>query len=126
MESPKLSILGWFTKQLEEMDTAKWATREEEANLHINVLFVSFFEKMNLTPFFQVDPKFFGINSCFLVAATPGFASQNQFAFGRGYGVNNSWYFLFCDWKSSWTLLYKPIDENERKIIDEIVKVNEF
>ena len=110
MESQKLSILDWFWKELEEMDTAKWDTREEEANLEIIVLSVSLFEKLNLY---------------FLVAATPGFASQAQFTFG-GYKVNNIWYFLFCDWQSSWTLLYKPIDENERKIIDEIVKVNQF
>jgi hypothetical protein len=111
MEFPKLSILGWFTKQLEEMDTAKWDTREEEPNLKIKLLFVSLFEKLNLY---------------FLVAATPGFAWQMQFTLGNGYRVDNLDYFLFCDWKSSWTLLYKPIDENERKIIDEIVKVNQF
>ena len=109
MEFQKLSILGWFTKQLEEMDTAKWDTRGEEANLEIKELFVSLFEKLNLY---------------FLVAATPGFADKGQFTVGDGYQVNNLWYFLFCDWKSSWTLLYKPIDENERKEIDEIVKVN--
>jgi hypothetical protein len=74
-------------------------------------LFVSFFEKLNLY---------------FLVAATPGFANQAQFTFGDGYRVDNIWYFLFCDWKSSWTLLYKPIGEKEQKIIDEIVKVNQF
>jgi hypothetical protein len=111
MEFPKLSILGWFKKELEEADTAKWDTREEEANLDIKKLFVSLFEKLNLY---------------FLVAATPGFADQGQFTFGDGYRVENLWYFLFCDWKSSWTLLYAPIDEKERKIIDEIVKVNEF
>ena len=43
-----------------------------------------------------------------------------------GYEVNNFWFFLFCDWKLFWTLLYAPIDEKERKKIDEIVKVNEF
>ena len=111
MEFQKLSILGWFAKKLEEMDTAKWDTRGEEANIEINLLFVSLFKKISLY---------------FLVAATPGFANQAQFTFGDGYGVNNLFYFLFCDWKSSWTLLYKPIDENERKLIDEIVKVNEF
>jgi hypothetical protein len=66
------------------------------------------------------------LNLYFLVAATPGFANQNQFTFGDGYGVHNLYYFLFCDWNSSWTLLYKPIDEIERKIIDETVKVNQF
>jgi hypothetical protein len=73
------------------------------------VLFVSLFEKLILY---------------FLVAATPGFAHQDQFTFGDGYEVLNLFYFLFCDWKSSWTLLYAPIDEKERKEIDEIVKVS--
>ena len=90
-------------KQLEEMDTAKWDIREEEANLEINLLFVSLFENFDLY---------------FLVAATPGFAYQSQFTFGRGYGVPNLFYFLFCDWKTGWTLLYKPINENEKKEIN--------
>ena len=75
------------------------------------MLFVSLFEILKLY---------------FLVAATPGFADESQFTFGDGYGVLNLFYFLFCDWKSSWTLLYKPIGENERRKIDEIVEVNEF
>jgi hypothetical protein len=49
-----------------------------------------------------------------------------QFLAGDGYKVNNIWYFLFCDWKTGWTLLYKPIVENEGKEVDEIIKVNEF
>ncbi|CBY15100.1 unnamed protein product [Oikopleura dioica] len=57
-----------------------------------------------------------------LSAATPGFADQAQFTFGNGYEVLNLFYFLFCDWKSSWTLLYKPIDEKEKKEIDKIVQ----
>ena len=111
MEFQKLLILGLFGKKLEEADTAKWATQDMEANLEIHLLFVSLFEKLNLY---------------FLVAATPGFAWQGQFTTGEGYFVDNLYYFLFCDWKTGWTLLYKPIDENERKIIDEIVEVNEF
>ncbi|CBY14413.1 unnamed protein product [Oikopleura dioica] len=62
-------------------------------------------------------------NNCALSAATPGFANQAQFTFGNGYEADNLYYFLFCDWKSSWNLLYKPIDENERKEIDKIVQV---
>ncbi|CBY33385.1 unnamed protein product [Oikopleura dioica] len=57
-----------------------------------------------------------------LSAATPGFADQAQFTFGDGYKVINLFYFLFCDWKSSWTLLYKAIDEKEKKEIDKIVE----
>ena len=66
------------------------------------------------------------MNLYFLVSATPGFADQRQFTIGGGYKVNNLWYFMFCDWKSSWTLLYAPIGEKEKKIIDEIVKVKKF
>ena len=102
--------MGWFTKQQEEEDTAKWASQEEEANFNFRLLFVSLFEKLNLY---------------FLVAATPGFADQAQFTAGDGYRVLNLFYFLFCDWKTAWTLLYKPIDEEERKIIDKIVEVIE-
>ncbi len=79
MEFPKLSILGWLSKKVEEVDTAKWGTREKEANLDIKELFVSLFEKLNLY---------------FLVAATPGFADQAQFTFGDVYEVDNFWYFL--------------------------------
>ena len=111
MEFPKLSILGWFANQLVEVDTAQWDTREEEANLEIVLLFVSLFEKLKIY---------------LLVAATPGFADQAQFTVGTGYQVDNLWYFLFCDWKTGWYLLYAPIDYNERKKIDEIVEVNEF
>ena len=82
-----------------------------EANLEWELLFVSLFEKLNLY---------------FLVAATPGFAKQPQFTFGRGYEVDNLYYFLCCEWQTGWTLLYKPINENERKIIDEILKVSLF
>ena len=62
----------------------------------------------------------------YLAAATPGFAVQKQFSVGVGYDIKNHWYFLLCDWKTSWNLLYRPIDENERKLIDQIVKVNKL
>jgi hypothetical protein len=66
------------------------------------------------------------LNLYFLVAATPGFADQAQFTTGD-YQSDNLFYFLFCNWKTAATLLYKPIDENVRKMIDEILKVkNQF
>ena len=46
-----------------------------------------------------------------------------QFTDGPGYSHDNLWFYLLCNWKTAATLLYKPIDENERKMIDEIVKV---
>ena len=73
--------------------------------------FVSFFEKSNLK---------------FLAAASPGFAIQEQLTSGIGYRHANLWYFLFCDWKTAWTLLYKPIEDQERTEIDTIVEVSHF
>jgi len=64
------------------------------------------------------------LNLYFLVAATPGFAYQWQYTSEGDYLVRNLFYYLFCDWKTGWTLLYKPISENERKEIDEIIKVS--
>ena len=112
MEFPKFLIMGWYRKILEEADTDEWATHGMEANLDGDVHFVSLFEKLSLH---------------FLVAASPGFADQAQFTLrGNGYDVVNLYFFLFSDWKTGWTLLYKPINENERKIIDEILKVSLF
>ena len=111
VEFQKLSILGWSGKHLEEVDSAKWDTPEEEANFENITLFVSLFRKLNFY---------------FLVAGTPGFADQRQFTDGFGYGVCNIFYFLFCKWNTAWTLLYKPINEEERKTIDEIVKVKKW
>jgi hypothetical protein len=59
-------------------------------------------------------------------AGTPAFARQQQFAEGDGYNVDNFWYFLICDWKTSWSLLYKPIEEHERKEIDRIINVSKY
>ena len=75
------------------------------------LLFVSFFEKSKLK---------------FLAAGSPGFAAQDQLTAGQGYGHDNLWYFLFCDWKTAWTLLYKPIEDQERIEIDLIVEVSHF
>ncbi|CBY12552.1 unnamed protein product [Oikopleura dioica] len=61
-------------------------------------------------------------SSAALFAATPGFAYQAQITIGDGYKVHNLFYFLFCDWKTSWNLLYKAIDEKEKKEIDKIVE----
>jgi hypothetical protein len=57
-----------------------------------------------------------------LAAATPGFAVQKQFSVGVGYNVQNHWFFLLCDWETSWNLLYQPINEDDIKKVDEIVK----
>ena len=64
-----------------------------------------------------------GILKSFSAAGSPGFSFQNQIANGSGYFGENIWFFLLCDWKTAWTLLYQPIDEDERKEIDEIMKV---
>ena len=34
--------------------------------------------------------------------------------------------YLFCDWKTIWSLKYRPIDENERTEIDKIIQVRKY
>ena len=58
-----------------------------------------------------------------LVAGTPAFAGQMQLGAGVGGGARDYLLFLFCDWETSWNLLFRPIDEKEEKEIDEIVEV---
>ncbi|CBY19293.1 unnamed protein product [Oikopleura dioica] len=56
-----------------------------------------------------------------LFSGSPGFSNQNQLIGNFG-NEENYFFFLFCDWKTSWSLLYRPIDEKERKIIDKIIQ----
>ncbi|CBY37225.1 unnamed protein product [Oikopleura dioica] len=49
-------------------------------------------------------------NQSTLSAGTPGFTGNEYFTF------------LFCEWKTAWTLMYLPINEKQRKYIDTIVK----
>ena len=58
-----------------------------------------------------------------LVAGTPAFATQMQLGGRYGGSRRDYFYFLFCDWETSWNLLFRPIDEKEEKEIDEIVEV---
>ena len=58
-----------------------------------------------------------------LVAGTPAFAGEAQLGAGDGVNSGDYLYFLFCDWETSWNLLFRPIDEKEEKEIDEIVEV---
>jgi len=60
-----------------------------------------------------------------LVSGSPGFSNQRQLTGYYG-GEANYFYFLFCDWKTSWSLLYRPIDGNEIKIIDKIIQVLKY
>ena len=61
----------------------------------------------------------------FLAAGSPGFAVQWQLTPGGDAGkfVQAVAYFFVCEWKTAWTLLYKPINEDERDRINEIMKV---
>ena len=95
--------------QLEESAIDKWVTREEDLNTKIGTLLVSL-QKMRRFKIFSA-------------AGSPGFSTQNQITSGGGYSAFNLYYFLFCDWKTAWTLLYMPVDDQMRKIIDEIIKV---
>jgi hypothetical protein len=56
------------------------------------------------------------------VSGTPGFTGKYQLG---GYGAAKLDYilYLFCDWKTIWSLKYRPIDEKQRQEIDKIVKV---
>ena len=60
-----------------------------------------------------------------LVSGSPGFSKQGQLTGDYGF-EENYFYFLFCDWKTSWSLLYRPIDENEIKMIDKIIQVFKY
>ncbi|CBY40201.1 unnamed protein product [Oikopleura dioica] len=60
-----------------------------------------------------------------LFSGSPGFSTHFQLTGYYG-GEANYFYFLFCDWKTSWSLLYRPIDENEREKIDEIIEVGKL
>ncbi|CBY41172.1 unnamed protein product, partial [Oikopleura dioica] len=56
-----------------------------------------------------------------LFAGTPGFAGQWQLGgFGAAY-LNDYFLYLFCDWKTIWSLNYRPIDEQEKNEIDKII-----
>jgi len=62
------------------------------------------------------------LNTFILVAGTPGFAEQWQLG-GGGSHKDNDFLYLFCDWNTSWSLIYRSIDEKQRTEIDKIVKV---
>ncbi|CBY14812.1 unnamed protein product [Oikopleura dioica] len=55
------------------------------------------------------------------VSGSPGFSNQIQLTGNYG-EEENYFYFLICDWKTSWSLLYRPIDEKERKKINKIIQ----
>jgi len=58
----------------------------------------------------------------FLVSGSPAFANHYQLTQNAGY-EHNYFYFLMCDWKTGWSLLYRPIDETEREKINREIKV---
>ncbi|CBY36761.1 unnamed protein product [Oikopleura dioica] len=62
-------------------------------------------------------------DSAALFSGSPGFSNQSQLTVNTGEKHwKNYFCFLFCDWRTSWSLLYRPIDENERKKIDKIIQ----
>jgi len=110
VESRKFAILDLLKKELEEKVTGRWDIVEEEANLETTLPFVSFANCLII---------------CFLVSGSPGFSQTRQLIGTAGFEENYS-YFLFCDWKTSWSLLYRPIDEKERKNIDKKIQVLKY
>ncbi|CBY15060.1 unnamed protein product [Oikopleura dioica] len=59
-------------------------------------------------------------NDFALFAGTPGFAGRRQLG-GLGIAGNDYFMFLFCDWKTIWSLNYRPIDDQEKNEIDKII-----
>ncbi|CBY38949.1 unnamed protein product [Oikopleura dioica] len=55
-----------------------------------------------------------------LFAGTPGFTHGYQIG-GFGAADNDYFLFLFCDWKTIWSLNYRPIDNQEKTEIDKII-----
>ena len=107
----KFATLVLLRHILGEEATGSLGTREEDQNIKKNQLFVNF-----------------GIEIIFkfiLVSGTPGFAGQYQLG-GYGDTKNDYFLFLFCDWKTIWSMKYRPIDENQREEIDKIVKVRKY
>ena len=51
---------------------------------------------------------------------------HTQIANGVGYAAQNLYYFLFCDWKTAWALLYQPIDDYQGEEIDQIIEVRKY
>ena len=62
--------------------------------------------------------------SLFKESATPGFSQVCQWLQAHQEFFDHWPFFLACEWKTAWSLLYKPISADERVKIDEIVKVN--
>ncbi|CBY12417.1 unnamed protein product [Oikopleura dioica] len=60
-------------------------------------------------------------NSDALFSGSPAFANHYQLTQNAGY-EHNYFYFLMCDWKTGWSLLYRPIDETEREKINREIK----
>jgi hypothetical protein len=59
-----------------------------------------------------------------LVAGTPGFALTEQVVGCTGDFKNKAIYiFVLCNWRSAWSLLYKPLIKGERQEIKRRLKV---
>ncbi|CBY25166.1 unnamed protein product [Oikopleura dioica] len=98
VESRKFAILDLLGNRLEEKVTGKWDICRRGSKFRYS------------------DALFSG---------SPGFSNQNQLTGNYG-NEANYFYFLFCDWKTSWSLLYRPIDEKERKNIDKKIQVLKY
>ena len=109
MVFPKSLITDSFSIKQVEKAFVKWHMFAEDQNSNIRAHCVGVTSQYH--------------NKTLLAAGTPGFSFQKQLTVGGGFAVNNLWYFLFCDWNTAWTLLYRPINDKQRSQIDKIVKV---
>ncbi|CBY31699.1 unnamed protein product [Oikopleura dioica] len=61
-------------------------------------------------------------NTWALFSGSPAFSNQWQLTGNYGHS-DNYFCFLMCDWKTSWSLLYQPIDEKEQRKINRIIEI---
>ena len=98
----------WLWTHLGEKATDKWGTQEEGRSLITSIAYVSSLSK--------------NYSIIFIVAGSPGFSQNHQLTGGHGDMSSNIFVFLFCAWKTAWTLLYRPVDEMEYQELENMVK----
>ena len=60
----------------------------------------------------------------FVDAGSPAFSYGWQIGGTYGVGRSHPHILILCEWKTAWTLLFKPIEEKEREIIKKELEVS--
>ena len=102
-------------KELEGGAIEEWATRGKAANIEIFFIYVSF--ELEL---FENNLRMFYF---FLDAGSAAFSNSNQLIGELGVFGSLVHILILCDWKTAWSLLFKPIEKSEREKIKEELKV---